>query len=67
MLWYLDGNGELMVAPAQIGITDGQMTEVTTAQLQPGTEIIAGVTQQEENGSNNPFQNQERRWRPGGF
>lgn len=67
MLWYLDENGELMVAPAQIGITDGQMTEVTTAQLQPGTEIIAGVTQQEESGSNNPFQRQERRWRPGGF
>ncbi len=67
MIWYLDENNELMVVPAQTGITDGQMTEVTSSRLQPGLQIIAGVTQQEGEDSNNPFQRSQRRFRPGGF
>jgi len=67
MIWYLNDNGELMVAPAQTGITDGQMTEVLSDRLQTGMEIIAGVTQSDGEGSNNPFQRTQRRWRPGGF
>jgi len=67
MIWYLDPNGELMATPAQTGITDGQMTEIISQRLQTGMEIIAGVTQTDGDGSNNPFQRTQRRWRPGGF
>ncbi len=67
MIWYLDENNELTVIPAQTGITDGQMTEVTSSRLQPGLQIIAGVTQQDDEDSNNPFQRTQRRFRPGGF
>ncbi len=67
MIWYLDENRELMVTPAQTGISDGQMTEIQSARLQPDMEIIAGVTQTDDDGSNNPFQRTQRRWRPGGF
>ena len=67
MIWYLDENNELMASPAQTGITDGQMTEVSSSRLQPGMQIIAGVTQQDGEGSNNPFQRAQRRFRPGGF
>ena len=67
MIWYLNENDELMMAPAQTGISDGQMTEVSSNRLQPGMQIIAGVTQQDGDGSNNPFQQTQRRFRPGGF
>ena len=67
MIWYLDENNELMVIPAQTGITDGQMTEVSSSRLQPGLQVIVGVTQQDGEGSNNPFQRAQQRFRPGGF
>lgn len=68
ILWFIDSEGMLSVAPTRIGISDGQMTEIQSARLGPGMEIIAGVNQQEEGNSFNPFQNnQSRRWRPGGF
>ena len=67
MIWSLDENNELMVVPAQIGITNGQMTEVSSSRLQPGLQVIAGVTQQEDEDSNNPFQRAQQRFRPGGF
>ncbi len=67
MIWSLDENNELMVVPAQTGITNGQMTEVSSSRLQPGLQVIAGVTQQEDEDSNNPFQRAQRRFRPGGF
>ena len=67
MIWYLDENNELMVVPAQTGITDGQMTEVSSSRLQPGLQVIAGVTQREGEDSNNPFQRAQQRFRPGGF
>ena len=67
MIWYLDESNELMAAPAQTGITDGQMTEVSSPRLEAGMQIIAGVTQQGGEGSNNPFQRTQRRFRPGGF
>jgi len=67
MIWYLNENNELMVVPSQTGITDGQMTEVSSPRLQSGMQIIAGVTQQDGDGSNNPFQRTQQRFRPGGF
>lgn len=67
MIWYLDDNGELMATPVKTGITDGQMTELSSSRLQPGMQIIAGVIQSAEESSNNPFQRTQRRFRPGGF
>lgn len=71
MLWYLDEEGLLSMAPARVGISDGQMTEVRSRRLEPGMQIIAGVTQaaMQDQGSRNPFQNsqQQGRRRPGGF
>ncbi len=66
-LWYVDEAGELMRTPVQTGITDGQMTQVSGTGLAAGMQIIAGVMQQESEGSNNPFQRSQRRFRPGGF
>ena len=67
MIWYLDENNELMASRAQTGITDGQMTEVAGLRLQPGMQIIAGVTQQADGEGNNPFQRSRQSFRPGGF
>ena len=68
MLWYLDEAGNLSMAPARTGITDGTMTEIRSRRLEPGMQIIAGVTQAAQSQSNNPFQNnQQGRRRPGGF
>ena len=67
MIWYLDENGELMATPAKTGITDGQMTELSSSRLRPGMQVIAGVIQSAEESSNNPFQRSQRRFRPGGF
>lgn len=70
-LWYLDEEGLLSMAPARVGISDGQMTEVRSRRLEPGMQIIAGVTQTvtQDEGSRNPFQStqQQGRRRPGGF
>ena len=68
MLWYLDEEGNLSMAPARTGISDGQMTEIRSRRLEPGMQIIAGVTQAAQSSSNNPFQqNQQGGRRPGGF
>ena len=71
MLWFLDEAGNLTAAPVRTGISDGQMTEVLSQRIQPGMQIIAGVTQAADSeGSNNPFQQQNQqnqRFRPGGF
>ena len=68
MLWYLDESGSLTMAMSKTGISDGQMTQIENPQLKPGLQIIAGVTQGQDGGSGNPFQNnQQRRFRPGGF
>ena len=71
MLWYLDEEGLLSMAPARVGISDGQMTEVRSRRIEPGLQIIAGVTQAatQNQGTRNPFQNtqEQGRRRPGGF
>jgi HlyD family secretion protein len=69
LLWYLDKDGKLAVAPVRTGITDGQYTQVTGRSLQEGMEIIAGITQAAATGSVNPFQGQQesRHGPPGVF
>ncbi len=67
LIWYLEEDGNLMTVPAHTGITDGQMTEIISDRLEPGMQIIAGVTEMAEDGVANPFQNNQRGFRPGGF
>jgi multidrug efflux pump subunit AcrA (membrane-fusion protein) len=71
MLWYVDETGNLAVARVRTGITDGQSTEITGRNIEPGMQIIAGVTQGTvPTTSTNPFQNQQQggqRRPPGGF
>ena len=73
MLWYLDENGDIQVARARTGITDGSMTEVIGATLEAGMQIISGVSVTEaEGGFKNPFQSDQnnrgsRFSRGGGF
>ena len=68
-LWYLDEEGNLSMAPVRTGISDGQMTEIRSRRLEPGMQIIAGVTQVSQSRSNNPFQQNQQQGgrRPGGF
>jgi HlyD family secretion protein len=56
MLWYLDDTGELAMARARTGITDGQRTQVESDALHEGMQIIVGVTQAAQAESSNPFQ-----------
>lgn len=56
-LWYVDETGNLNVTPVQIGITDGQMTEIKSENVKAGMEVISSVTLQNAS-SFNPFQPQ---------
>jgi len=72
MLWYLNENGDIQVARARTGITDGSMTEVIGASLEAGMQVISGVSVTEsEGGFKNPFQSKNdqgsRFSRGGGF
>jgi len=70
MLWYVDETGNLAIAPVRTGITDGQSTEIMGRTIEPGMQVIAGVSQGETpSASTNPFQSQQQggRRRPGGF
>ena len=56
MLWYVDPQGELAVAPVRTGISDGQYTEVMGPKLTEGMQVIAGITQAGVGASSSPFQ-----------
>ena len=61
LLWFLDSEGRLDARPVRAGITDGQFTEVRGRDLEPGMQVIAGVTQvRQAAGSSNPFQLQQQ-------
>ncbi|MCZ6705812.1 MAG: hypothetical protein O6942_07915, partial [Bacteroidetes bacterium] len=68
-LWYIDDEGNLMVARVRTGITDGQSTEVMGRNVESGMNVIAGITQGSVAETNsNPFQQQQQsRRRPGSF
>ena len=68
-LWYIDDEGNLMVARVRTGITDGQSTEVMGRNVESGMNVIAGITQGSVAATNsNPFQQQQQsRRRPGSF
>jgi HlyD family secretion protein len=44
-LWTVDANGVLTSHPVKLGISDGQKTQITSRDLQPGTSIVIGATQ----------------------
>ncbi|NND73313.1 MAG: efflux RND transporter periplasmic adaptor subunit [Rhodothermales bacterium] len=63
--WYLDEDGQLNMARARTGITDGQSTQITGRRLEEGMQIIAGVTEVSSSSEDtNPFQQQQQ---SGGF
>jgi multidrug efflux pump subunit AcrA (membrane-fusion protein) len=58
--------------PVQVGISDGQDTEVSGRNLKSGMQIIAGISQSKtpEGSSSSPFQQTRQTGgppRPGGF
>ena len=58
LLWYLDDDGGLAMAPVRTGISDGQSTQVLGRRIEEGMQVIAGVTRTESSsGFTNPFQN----------
>jgi multidrug efflux pump subunit AcrA (membrane-fusion protein) len=68
MIWYIDAAGRLATARVTTGISDGIMTEIDGPALREGMQVIAGVLQSGENGSNSPFnQEQPDRRARGGF
>ena len=70
-LWHLNDDGNLAVMSVRTGITDGQSTEIQGPGLEPGMQIIAGVSQSNSQSSaSNPFQTTQQGSgppRPGGF
>ncbi len=72
LLWYLNEQGEVTATPVQVGISDGQYTEVSGRNLKAGMQIIAGVSQSRavESAASSPFQQTRQSSgprRPGGF
>jgi HlyD family secretion protein len=65
MLWYLDDEGQLAMAPVRTGISDGQYTEIEGRDIYAGTMAIAGVTQSSQSSTSNPFQSQQSSRAPG--
>lgn len=62
-LWYVDGQGQPAVLRVKVGISDGQMTEISPLNpaepLKAGMQIIAAVTAEHSSGPSNPFQQQQ--------
>ena len=55
-LWHLDASKKLASLRVRTGITDGQKTEVSGADLKEGMQVIIGSTQVEANAGANMFQ-----------
>ena len=44
MLWYLDASGKPKAVRVKTGISDGQMTEIKSAEIKEGMEVIKSIT-----------------------
>ncbi|HEX5045087.1 MAG TPA: efflux RND transporter periplasmic adaptor subunit [Candidatus Polarisedimenticolaceae bacterium] len=64
IVWVPEGKG---VKPLRVrtGLTDGQETEIVSAELREGMDVVAGVIQQQSQSGSSPFQQQQNRG-PGG-
>ena len=61
MLWYLDDTGELDAARVRTGLTNGQTTVVEGRGLEPGIQVIVGISQNgASSSSSSPFQSQQQ-------
>lgn len=60
VLWYLDANGELAIAPIRTGLSDGRNTVIVAAppEVEEGLQVIAAVVSGDSSpaASTNPFQ-----------
>ncbi len=66
-LWYQTPDGKPTPLRVVIGITDGQLTEISSEQLHEGLQVIASVTTATTASSGvNPFQTQQSRNGPPG-
>jgi hypothetical protein len=52
--------------PVEIGLTDGQFTEVRGESLEEGAQVVAGVTGSGQASTSNPFQMQAQQGGPPG-
>ena len=69
-LWFVDSTGKLAAARVRTGLTDGQKTEIQSAKISAGMQVIVGTTSGQSSSStaSNPFQPQGGPRRgPGGF
>jgi HlyD family secretion protein len=66
MLWRADAGGKLVGVPVEIGLTDGQFTEVRGESLEEGAQVVAGVTGSGQASTSNPFQMQAQQGGPPG-
>ncbi len=64
-LWYLDEAGNLAVARARTGISDGQSTQIEGPEIKPGMQVIAGISRGTSGETTNPFQQTRERRPPG--
>jgi HlyD family secretion protein len=63
-LWYLDEGGALRVARVTVGLTNGQVTEISGPDIREGMQMIAAVTNGASEAATstnnaNPFQSQQ--------
>lgn len=70
-VWTVDGTGKLMPVRVRTGISNGSITEIASADLEPGRKVITGVitTTTDTGSSAAPLggQQQQRRGPRGGF
>ena len=62
MLWYLDAKGQPASMRVRTGLTDGQLTEITSrdSTLKEGLKVIAAVTNEKAGTASSPFQQQQQ-------
>jgi HlyD family secretion protein len=65
IVWVAEGK-EVKPLRVRTGLTDGQETEIVSAELREGTQVVAGVIQQQTRSGSSPFQQQQQNRGPGG-
>jgi len=69
-IWILKSNGLLEPVFVRTGITDGRYTEITTAKLKPGDQVVLGATLNNDSGTEqvkSPLSGSSQPPRGGGF
>jgi len=69
-VWVLKSNGLLESVFVRTGLNDGRFTEITTAKLKPGDQVVLGATSTSESGTEqvkSPLSGSSQQQRGGGF